>query len=214
MKFQVGFAAAALTGALLLAGPALATDLSINTAAYSYASWNAAGGSIANNIGVLSGDGVTNNDVAFWTATTTFNLADINQTLSISDLASDDRVVVLLNGTAIAAAGIFLNNNPNGTFIFTPGGSQVAQLFSPNGAQTVSVNAPFLLGANTLKLIVNNTNNGINGGFTQGPSSLFLTANVGPTGVPEPATWGLMLVGFGGLGAMVRQRRAARALAA
>jgi hypothetical protein len=30
---------------------------------------------------------------------------------------------------------------------------------------------------------------------------------VTPPGVPEPATWGLMLVGFGGLGAMMRRRR-------
>ena len=29
-----------------------------------------------------------------------------------------------------------------------------------------------------------------------------------PLGTPEPATWGLMLVGFGGLGAMMRRRRA------
>jgi hypothetical protein len=32
-------------------------------------------------------------------------------------------------------------------------------------------------------------------------------------GVPEPATWGLMLIGFGGMGAILRRRRAA-ALAA
>jgi hypothetical protein len=31
----------------------------------------------------------------------------------------------------------------------------------------------------------------------------------GGSGTPEPATWGLMLVGFGGLGAMLRRRRAA-----
>jgi hypothetical protein len=30
---------------------------------------------------------------------------------------------------------------------------------------------------------------------------------VTPGGVPEPATWGLMVVGFGGLGAMMRRRR-------
>jgi hypothetical protein len=33
-------------------------------------------------------------------------------------------------------------------------------------------------------------------------------------GVPEPATWGLMLVGFGGLGAMLRRRRGQIALTA
>jgi hypothetical protein len=32
--------------------------------------------------------------------------------------------------------------------------------------------------------------------------------------VPEPATWGLMLVGFGGLGAMLRRRRGQIALTA
>jgi hypothetical protein len=32
-------------------------------------------------------------------------------------------------------------------------------------------------------------------------------------GVPEPATWGLMIVGFGGAGAMLRRRRAATAFA-
>jgi hypothetical protein len=36
----------------------------------------------------------------------------------------------------------------------------------------------------------------------------------GAGGVPEPATWGLMLLGFGGLGAMLRNRRSALALRA
>jgi hypothetical protein len=35
-----------------------------------------------------------------------------------------------------------------------------------------------------------------------------------PGGVPEPATWGLMLVGFGGLGAVLRRRRSQVALTA
>jgi hypothetical protein len=43
-----------------------------------------------------------------------------------------------------------------------------------------------------------------------GPAVLHLDLNNAPLGgVPEPATWGLMLVGFGGLGAMMRRRRSA-----
>jgi hypothetical protein len=38
------------------------------------------------------------------------------------------------------------------------------------------------------------------------PNSLFV-ATVATAAVPEPATWGLMLVGFGGLGALSRRRR-------
>ena len=34
-----------------------------------------------------------------------------------------------------------------------------------------------------------------------------------PNGVPEPATWALMMVGFGALGSVLRQRRAPRAVA-
>jgi hypothetical protein len=42
-----------------------------------------------------------------------------------------------------------------------------------------------------------------------GPAVIRFTINGAPVtgGVPEPATWGLMLVGFGGLGAMMRRRR-------
>lgn len=35
-----------------------------------------------------------------------------------------------------------------------------------------------------------------------------------PPGIPEPATWGLMILGFGGAGAMLRQRRKLQARAA
>jgi hypothetical protein len=42
-------------------------------------------------------------------------------------------------------------------------------------------------------------------GVDNGPSEVFATASV--AAVPEPATWTLALVGFGGLGAALRSRR-------
>jgi opacity protein-like surface antigen len=37
--------------------------------------------------------------------------------------------------------------------------------------------------------------------------------NLAPVAVPEPATWGLMIMGFGGMGAVLRRRRQATAFA-
>ena len=49
-----------------------------------------------------------------------------------------------------------------------------------------------------------------------GPSGLDFSIPLGVaiSGTPEPGIWGLMLVGFGGLGAMLRRRRAAAFAAA
>ena len=46
----------------------------------------------------------------------------------------------------------------------------------------------------------------LNTGFTN------ISVGTAGVGVPEPATWTLMLAGFGGLGAMLRRRRAALAV--
>jgi hypothetical protein len=43
---------------------------------------------------------------------------------------------------------------------------------------------------------------------------LTVTMRLDNAGVPEPAAWAMMLVGFGGLGAALRRRRAAAAIAA
>jgi hypothetical protein len=203
-------AAVALAGLAVLAAPHFAsatTNVSINTASYSYASWDTSGDSIANNIAVASSDGVSNNDVGFWTATYSFNLTSANDLLTITDLAADDRVVVELNGHVVDAAGIY--GPGEGTMIFTPTGAQVSQDFNANSqAAAVTDSSYFLAGANTLELIVNNTNNGIYGGLTGGPSSLYFSATVAPAGVPEPTTWALMLSGVALSGAALRRRRA------
>jgi hypothetical protein len=41
-----------------------------------------------------------------------------------------------------------------------------------------------------------------------GAKAVSITRTSTPGAVPEPATWAIMLMGFGGLGAMLRQRRA------
>jgi hypothetical protein len=56
----------------------------------------------------------------------------------------------------------------------------------------------------------NVSNNGF-GGVSGNGRNLVVYGGAIPTGAPEPATWGLMLVGFGGLGAVMRRRRAALA---
>jgi PEP-CTERM motif len=205
---KIGHLLAGVALAVLI-GPAVAAaatiDLSINAAPYSFASFDTSGNPIAGNVVDAGADQVTNNDTAFWTATDTFNLSSVNgASLAIADLFADDRVVVELNGNIVAAAGLFAPGE--GTFIFTPTGAQVPQSFLGNGLQTISAGG-LVVGANTIELIVNNTNNGINGGLTQGPSSLGFTGVVTTAGVPEPATWAMMMIGFGGLGMAMRSRR-------
>ncbi len=59
---------------------------------------------------------------------------------------------------------------------------------------------------------VNLTVNGLAGGA----KSLDVVAQLGngfSTAIPEPATWAMMLIGFGGLGAAMRRRRAQTAVA-
>jgi len=48
----------------------------------------------------------------------------------------------------------------------------------------------------------------------QATSDLIVYATGIAGGVPEPATWAMMLVGFGGLGVLLRRRRHEKALAA
>lgn len=52
--------------------------------------------------------------------------------------------------------------------------------------------------------------------FDAGANSLEISdvaAVIGATAVPEPAAWGMMILGFGGMGALMRRRRRAAAFA-
>lgn len=196
---------------IAVAAPAAAqTSFTISPSTLTYASFDASGASIPNNVAAATG-GVTNDGVPFWTATTTFTLptGSIGSTLSLTGFASDDRAVAFLNGIPFAAVGIF-GDTLLGQFIFTPGGTAVPLTFVNNGTNFTTPLT--LFGTNTLTFIVNNTNDGIRGStLTGGPSSLFGTVTINAAAaVPEPASWGLMIAGFGLAGAALRRRAKVR----
>jgi hypothetical protein len=72
-------------------------------------------------------------------------------------------------------------------------------------------------GATTLYLGVADAcgyNGSPNDCYTDNGGVFTVTANGAAGGVPEPAAWAMMLIGFGGLGAAVRRRRALNAATA
>ena len=120
--------------------------------------------------------------------TLTFNLASPTKASFTGQYAVDNQVTgILLNGVALSTNG---------------GGTDGA--FTSFGASS-----GFKAGANTLTFQVDN--------FAQSggnPTGLNVEFTSSVAGVPEPATWAMMLVGFGGLGAAIRSRRSRAALAA
>ncbi len=151
----------------------------------------------------------------FWTRTTNFNLpvGFSNARLNITHFTADDRAVAQLNGALIDAAGIFGPGNgefhltatgPNNPFFFVRG----------NGARNIDVSTGFVAGLNTLNFIINDTFTGISGVLTgggrAGPTAYFFNGTVSfdpaGSGVPEPASWALMIAGFGLVGSAMRRR--------
>jgi hypothetical protein len=135
-----------------------------------------------------------------------------NAVLTITELNLDDRGVVLLNGNIVDNAGIF--GPGNGNLVLTLGGANNPFTYTRgNGARNVTVNSGFNVGANTFRLVLNDTNNGIFGdllpngvNISGGNIVANITFDVGPR-VPEPATWAMMIAGFGLAGAALRGRR-------
>jgi hypothetical protein len=118
----------------------------------------------------------------------------------------------------------FLNVASAGTYSLSLGSDDGSELFI-NGASaidndgdhafnTLTDNVTLNAGANAIEII--QFEDGGSTGLTFGVNNAVATLSTtnGSGGVPEPAAWALMLVGFGGLGAMLRTHRRAVATAA
>lgn len=130
--------------------------------------------------------------------------------LNITGLTADDLVVVSLNGTALAGAGIF--GPGNGNVYFTANGPATPFTFLANGSAAGTFTSPFVLGTNTFTITYNNNNAGINSGggpLTGGPG--FYDVGATASFVPEPATWALLITGFAMTGVALRRRSAVAA---
>jgi hypothetical protein len=103
----------------------------------------------------------------FWIADYKFLLPSnaVNINLSYADLYCDDRVVLTLNGTPIAATGIISAQGTNGDMVFTRGGPTQPYSFSgPDGSVSGTAYAGFNVGSsNLLEAVANNTHTGIYG---------------------------------------------------
>lgn len=201
--------------ALGVAGGARAdTSLNADLPIWSFASYDLAGNAIANQISYsypFATPTADNGEIPYWTAMTTFAQPAAGEVLNLVNIRPDDRTVILLNGVVVAAYG---GLGPGlSTFVFTPGGPELPQFFENSccegGALNAIIAGGFVSGANTLQFIVNNTNQGIYGPLVDfGPSRLSFEGYIGAprSAEPEPSTWAMLLLGFLGLGSVLRQR--------
>ncbi len=115
-----------------------------------------------------------------------FATQDDNATLTISFLGALDAVL----GTAVIGPVLAADrDDATGLLLRTASG------FVPVGTRSVGV-----------ELLMTKSVGFDNDGYADN-LSLILQPGAAPGGVPEPAAWALMLMGFGGLGAVLRRRR-------
>lgn len=134
-----------------------------------------------------------------------------NPTLTITFLEFDDRGAVVLNGRIVDSAGLL---GPGLGRLDAPGAYGQDYLYVlGNGARNTVVTEGFQVGVNRLRMYVNDTGGqGIFGNTSQfidlvSGGTIRATLNYDLTdAVPEPATWVMMIGGFGLIGAAMRRR--------
>jgi hypothetical protein len=166
-------------------------------------------------------------DETFINTATTFSYSGDDTTATNTYLGSDAAGAAASDTTpfydsAVVATGTITVSTPGLYTISIPqaddaesvyiGGVLVAEAdFNDANLNVASSNTVSLSGPASFELFNYNTTNGAATSLSiTGPG----TVGFSPTVVPEPAAWGLMLVGFGALGARMRARRGVPALAA
>jgi hypothetical protein len=132
-------------------------------------------------------------------------------------------------GASNATAGVTLINTASGypvddlnvtSITGLPPGVTLDSALPAGLGKGGSANLTFLLDAGVAgtvsgTAIVNFTTTSPTGAIDLGSQQVSFTGEIGPTsGIPEPSTWATLLVGLGGIGAMLRSRHRSRGYAA
>ena len=136
---------------------------------------------------------------AIITTTGVFNHTFTFTTSGLNDASSFVGTITLANGKKDID---FSSIDLDGVFFFTKTSGDPAERWDLFSA---------VIGAGTHAINVHGTV--VTTGPLRNAASYAGTLNLSPIAAPEPASWALMIMGFGGVGAVIRSRRRAAAVA-